>query len=159
MGRAPAPTRPGSAAAIEEMSYEIGGVLGVAVLGSLAGVVYRAGLPAGAGGAARESVAGALGTPVAAAAMASFTDALAVVGLAGRCCTLLAAVGRLVAHPADLDLADAAPLTRGRRRVTSSRAVGDRVTLRRPGTSTRTRAIAPCRLSRRRPAPRRTPRG
>lgn len=105
MGRAPA-DQAGSAAAMEEMSYEIGGVLGVAVLGSIAGVVYRAGLPAGAGDAATESVAGALGTPVAADAMAAFTDSLAVVGLVGAVLAALAAyvVSRWI--PRDLDLAE-----------------------------------------------------
>lgn len=105
MGRAPA-HQAGSAAALEEMSYEIGGVLGVAVLGSLAGIVYRAGLPDGADDLARESLAGALGTPVAADAAASFTDALATVGLVGAVLALLAAVVVWRWIPSDLDLAD-----------------------------------------------------
>jgi DHA2 family multidrug resistance protein-like MFS transporter len=82
MSRAPA-HQSGSAAAIEEMSFEIGAVLGVAVLGSLAGAVYRSGLPDGAGSVVTESVAGAIGTGYQQAATASFTDAFAVVGLAG----------------------------------------------------------------------------
>lgn len=105
MGRAPA-HQAGSAAAMEEMSYEIGGVLGVAVLGSVAGVVYRAGLPGDASSAAVESVAGAVGTPAASAAMASFTDALATVGVVGAVLTLLAAVVVWRWLPADLDLAE-----------------------------------------------------
>ncbi len=48
----------GSAAAVEEITYELGAVLGITFLGSLVGAVYRAGLPAGASGEVRESVAG-----------------------------------------------------------------------------------------------------
>jgi DHA2 family multidrug resistance protein-like MFS transporter len=105
MGRAPA-TEAGSAGAIEEASYELGGVLGIAVFGSLAGVVYRAGLPDAAPDAARESVAGALGTPWAPSATAAFTDAFAVVGLAGAMVTAVAAVIVWRLLPADLDLTE-----------------------------------------------------
>ncbi len=103
MGRAPA-SEAGSAGAIEEASYELGGVLGIAVFGSLAGVVYRAGLPSSAPDAARESVAGALGTPLAPSATAAFTDAFAVVGLAGAVVAAVAAVVVWRLLPADLDL-------------------------------------------------------
>ncbi|MCW2815517.1 MAG: major facilitator superfamily 1 [Nocardioides sp.] len=105
MGAAPADAA-GSAAAIEESSYEIGGVLGVAVLGSLAAWIYREGLPAGADGAARESLAGALGTPLAGTAVDSFTQSFAVFGLVAA--LLLFAASALVWRltPADLDLAD-----------------------------------------------------
>lgn len=116
-----APTdKAGSAAAIEETSYELGAVLGVAVLGSLASAIYRAGvdvdaLAGGAGTTARDSLAGALevardlgtsGNALAAEASAAFTSSLAWFGLAGGVLMLLAsvAVWRLV--PADLDLAD-----------------------------------------------------
>ncbi|MEU1617419.1 MFS transporter [Streptomyces sp. NPDC005722] len=57
--------RTGAAAAVSETAMEMGGSLGIAVLGSLLGVFYRdalalpAGLPAGAADAARESVGGA----------------------------------------------------------------------------------------------------
>ncbi|MFB9314965.1 MFS transporter [Nocardioides plantarum] len=106
MGSAPA-DQSGSAAAIEESSYEIGGVLGVAVLGSLAAWIYRDGLPADAGYAARESLAGALGTPVGGAAVTSFEHSFAVFGLAAG--LLLLAASALVwwLTPAGLDLADA----------------------------------------------------
>lgn len=106
MGSAPA-DQAGSAAAIEESSYEIGGVLGVAVLGSLAAWIYRDGLPDGAGYAARESLAGALGTPLGASAVDSFEHSFAVFGLAAG--LLLLAASALVwwLTPADLDLADA----------------------------------------------------
>jgi len=105
MGRTPA-DQAGSAAAVEEMSYEIGSVLGVAGLGSLAGVVYRAGLPTGADPAATESVAGALGTSVQAAATAAYTDAVAVVGLAGGLVMVVAALVVARSVPRDLQLTD-----------------------------------------------------
>lgn len=125
MAGAPA-AQAGSAAAIEESSYEIGAVLGVAVLGSLASVIYRLGLDApsaygldGAGGdAVRESLGGALevasasGTPggaaLAADATAAFTESLAWTGLIGAGVLLLAAVVVARLTPRDLDLADAA---------------------------------------------------
>lgn len=105
MGRAPA-HHAGSAAAMEEMSYELGGVGGVAVLGSLAGVVYRAGLPEDSPSAVVDSVAGSVGTSLAGPAATAFTDALGTVGLVGGVLALLAAlvVRRLL--PADLDLAE-----------------------------------------------------
>ncbi len=105
MGRAPS-HQSGSAAAIEEMSYEIGAVLGVAVLGSLAGAVYRSGLPSGAGSVVTESVAGALGTPFEGAATASFTDSFAVVGLVGAVLVALAAVVVWRSVPRELELTD-----------------------------------------------------
>lgn len=105
MGAAPA-DKAGSAAAVEEMSYEVGGVLGVAVLGSLVGVLYRAGLPAGAPDAAAESVSGALGTVVEATALASYGEAFAMLGLVMG--ALTAAVAALVwwQLPADLQVSE-----------------------------------------------------
>jgi DHA2 family multidrug resistance protein-like MFS transporter len=103
MGAAPA-HQAGSAAAVEEMSYEVGGVIGIAVLGSLAGAVYRQGLPSGAPGAAVESVTGALGTSVEPAALASYTDAFAAVGLAGAVITLLVAALVWWQLPKDVDV-------------------------------------------------------
>ncbi|ANH39110.1 Antiseptic resistance protein [Nocardioides dokdonensis FR1436] len=120
MSAAPA-DHAGSAAAIEESSYELGAVLGVAVLGSLAASVYRSGLPTSALGGlpaadavtARESIGGAVevasqGGPGTAellvTAQGAFTEALAGAGLAGSVLMLLAAV--LVARlaPRDLDV-------------------------------------------------------
>lgn len=115
----------GSAAAVEETSYEVGSVLGVAVLGSLAAAVYRSGLPAdelaargvdAAGAeAARESLGGALevaatspgGAWLAETASTSFTTSLADLGLAGGVLMLLTSVVVWWLTPADLDLADA----------------------------------------------------
>ena len=58
------PHRAGTASALSETSYELGVALGVAFLGSLQTVLYRAHLPAevaaGGGGAARESLARAV---------------------------------------------------------------------------------------------------
>ncbi|WP_370289482.1 MFS transporter [Nocardioides sp.] len=103
IGAAPA-HQVGSAAAVEEMSYEVGGVLGIALLGSLAGIVYRAGLPETAPSAAVESLTGALGGPVQAAAMASYSTAFGVVGLAAAALTLVVAVLVHRDLPADLDV-------------------------------------------------------
>lgn len=97
----------GSAAAVEEITYELGAVLGITFLGSLVGAVYRAGLPEGAGAAARESVAGAAGEPWFAEAADAFVRAFASVGAVGAVLCALAAwaVWRLV--PRDLTLDDA----------------------------------------------------
>lgn len=103
MGSAPT-HQAGSAAAVEEMSYEVGGVVGIAVLGSLAGIVYRAGLPAGADHAAVESLTGALGSDVEAAALASYADAFGAVGLAGAAITLVVAAIVWRQLPADVDV-------------------------------------------------------
>ncbi|MGV9773202.1 MFS transporter [Streptosporangium sp. NPDC003464] len=122
MSSAP-PERAGSAAAIEETSYELGGALGVAVLGSVAAAVYRGGLappePAMAGvtgraaEVARESLGGALevaggagraGAELARQAQAAFTDSLAVTGAAGGGLMLAAAVAVWLLTPRDMDL-------------------------------------------------------
>ena len=94
----------GSAAAIEEITYELGSVLGITFLGSLVGAVYRAGLPAGVDGATRESVAGAAGTPWFAQAADSFVTAFASVGVVGALVTALAAVAVWRLVPASLSL-------------------------------------------------------
>lgn len=103
MGSAPT-HQAGSAAAAEEMSYEVGAVLGVTVLGSIAGATYRAGLPDGAPAAVVDSFGNALGTPLAGVAAAAFTDSLAMVGLVGGVLGLLAAIVVRRLLPADLTL-------------------------------------------------------
>ncbi|MFI6496093.1 MFS transporter [Nonomuraea typhae] len=104
----------GSAAAIEETSYEVGGVLGVAVLGSVAAAIYRTALPYhGADAeAARESIGGALdvaaklGLPdLAEQAKTAFSDSLAVTGAAGAALMLLAALVTWKLTPRTLDIA------------------------------------------------------
>jgi DHA2 family multidrug resistance protein-like MFS transporter len=64
--------RAGAASAISETSSELGGALGIAVLGSIGGVVYRGmmlnGVPAGVPVSVAQSARGTLGAAVAAAA-------------------------------------------------------------------------------------------
>jgi DHA2 family multidrug resistance protein-like MFS transporter len=79
----------GSAAAIEEITYELGAVIGITFLGSLAAATYRAGLPEGVSAPVRESVAGAVGTEWFPVAADSFVRAFSTVGAAGA---VLAAV-------------------------------------------------------------------
>lgn len=81
--------RTGAASAVSETAYELGAVLGTAVLGSVLGAVYRASLvvPAGAGADAADAatqtlggaveVAGALGGADGAALLVSAQDAFA----------------------------------------------------------------------------------
>ncbi|WBB64686.1 MFS transporter [Streptomyces sp. WMMC500] len=109
----------GNAAALEETSYELGSVLGVAVLGSVAGAAYRSHLGEGVLRAltpaqahdARESLAGALEAAehtgsgrLAARAADAFVDSLALTGLVGFLTLLGAAVLTAVLVPKDLDL-------------------------------------------------------
>jgi DHA2 family multidrug resistance protein-like MFS transporter len=104
MGAAPV-DEAGSAAAMEEMSYEVGAVLGVTILGSIAGAVYRAGLPQGAPVDVADSLGNALGTSLAVPASDAFTAGFAVIGLVGGLMALGVAlvVRRLL--PVRLDLA------------------------------------------------------
>ncbi|MFC4014220.1 MFS transporter [Nonomuraea purpurea] len=104
----------GSSAAIEETSYEIGGTFGVAVLGSLAAVLYRAELPANATEAVRESLGGALAlaresgaTDLVAQATLAFTESLQATSLYGAILMLVAALAVWRLTPARLDLATA----------------------------------------------------
>ncbi|GAA2880049.1 hypothetical protein GCM10020220_082510 [Nonomuraea rubra] len=94
------PAKSGSAAAIEETSYELGGALGVAVLGSVAAAAYRGEVAYTGPGAevARESLGGALdvardlgaaGGHLASQATAAFTDSLVLTS--GAAAVLLAA--------------------------------------------------------------------
>ncbi|GAA2671553.1 quaternary ammonium compound efflux MFS transporter QacA [Streptomyces aculeolatus] len=109
----------GNAAALEETSYELGSVLGVAVLGSIAAAVYRSRLGEGAlsaltpgqAGDARESLAGAVevaertgSAGLAARAGDAFVDSLALTGLVGFFALLGAAVLTAVLVPRNLDL-------------------------------------------------------
>ncbi|GEE00550.1 MFS transporter [Gordonia spumicola] len=91
--------RAGNAAAMEETSYEVGSVLGVAILGSLASVMYRAELdasghlddvPAKLAGPARESIGAAVDIADAAhlpemarAAGDAFTGSMQITSLVG----------------------------------------------------------------------------
>ncbi|WP_342455966.1 MFS transporter [Nocardiopsis sp. N85] len=113
-------TKAGNAAAIEETAYDLGNVLGVAVVGSIASVVYRAHLdvadltgptPADLT-AARESLGAALeiaeraqSTELATRAGTAFTEALVQTGLIGAIVMFTAAAVVFALVPRDLDLA------------------------------------------------------
>ncbi|WP_329176886.1 MFS transporter [Streptomyces sp. NBC_01477] len=105
-------TRTSAAAAISETAMELGGALGIAVLGSVLSAYYRsdltlpAGLTARQAGAARESVSGgvetgrqlpgALGRQVADAAGRAFTGSLHTTTLIGGTLMVLGAVAALI---------------------------------------------------------------
>jgi MFS transporter, DHA2 family, multidrug resistance protein len=81
LSSAPSP-RAAAASAISETGFELGGALGIAVLGSVAAVVYRAGLPDGTPGDTLGGTLAATADPALhAAAGSSFSVALAVVGV------------------------------------------------------------------------------
>lgn len=110
----------GSAAAIEETAYELGGALGVASLGSVAAAVYRDDLQIGDLGitgkladTVKESLGGALdvaqqagpeGLQLAERAKTSFTDSLETVGLYGAVVMLAATIAIWLMTPHDLDV-------------------------------------------------------
>ncbi|WFE49098.1 MFS transporter [Micromonospora sp. WMMD1155] len=122
LGAAPA-EQAGVASALTESSSELGGALGMAILGSVGAAVYRreildglpAGLPADSGDVARETLGGALAVAqelpadladaVLHAARAAFTDGLHVAAVAAMVAMLLGAVTALVTlrgvRPAD----------------------------------------------------------
>lgn len=121
MGATPA-DKAGNAAAIEEATYDIGNVLGVAVLGSVAGAVYRDHLRIGeaiAAGAlppeaalAEESIVAALalasraGAPtLAQVAERAFADGIGVAAMVGGVLLAGAALLAVVLIPRDHDLA------------------------------------------------------
>jgi MFS transporter, DHA2 family, multidrug resistance protein len=110
VGAAP-PARAGAAAAISETSSELGGALGIAILGSIGTAVYRGrmasaaldGLPAGASRAARDTLGGAvavaarlsgdLGAKLDAAARGAFSAALQLtLAICALVCLLAAAL-------------------------------------------------------------------
>ncbi|MCH7229753.1 MFS transporter [Glycomyces sp. L485] len=97
--------RAGAAAAISETAYELGGAMGVAVLGSIAAGIYRSELE-GAPGAARETLGEAVhvaaslppeaGEALMVAARTAFTDGLRATSAIGAVLVVVAlvAVGR-----------------------------------------------------------------
>ncbi|WP_052397013.1 MFS transporter [Streptomyces sp. NRRL F-5123] len=111
LASAPA-TRTGAAAATSETAMELGGALGIAILGSVLNAYYRSGLTLPSGltadqtGAARESVSGGvatgtqltggLGHQVVQAARDAFTDSLHVTTLIGGGLMLAGAVAALI---------------------------------------------------------------
>ena len=115
------PAKAGNAAAIEETAYDLGNVLGVAILGSVASLVYRQeldvdalvedGLPAPLGTAAEDSLGAATaiaeqaGLPgLADQAGVAFTDALALTSLIGGLVMIAVAVVVLLTAPRGLDI-------------------------------------------------------
>jgi DHA2 family multidrug resistance protein-like MFS transporter len=123
VGSAP-PEQAGAATGISETSGELGGALGIAILGSIGTAVYRAevadsvppGIPAEAADAARdtlggalaiaESLPGAVGDALVLAAQTAFVDALhvvAAVAVIGAAITALIAAAVLWKVPARTD--------------------------------------------------------
>lgn len=117
--------RSGNAAALEETSFDVGSALGVAILGSVAALMFRDSLTAGSlaklgvpdsqSAAARESIGGAMsvaqhmphnGSVLAAHAQTAFTDALGVAGLVGGVIMLLSAIAVWFMTPPGLSLVD-----------------------------------------------------
>ncbi|GAA3446909.1 MFS transporter [Planomonospora venezuelensis] len=98
----------GSAAAIEETSYEVGGTLGVAVLGSVAAALYRGQVPPGTPeslGTALEVAATTRDAALALQVQQAFSDSLVLTS--GWGAVLMAVAAALVwwRTPAGLDLA------------------------------------------------------
>jgi EmrB/QacA subfamily drug resistance transporter len=93
------PERAGVGSAVNDTVQQIGTALSVAILGSVLTTAYRASMPSGTTGPARESLGDALGvaaatgdTGLADAARAAFVDAIAVTSLVGVVGGIAAAV-------------------------------------------------------------------
>ncbi|MFF0472901.1 MFS transporter [Streptomyces sp. NPDC004284] len=97
LGAAP-PERAGAAAAVLESGSELGGALGMAVLGSIGAAVYTAAMPSSAPAAARETLGGALSAApgVVEAARSAFVEAMSGAAVGAAVLMLLAAVSSLV---------------------------------------------------------------
>ncbi|MEU4644821.1 hypothetical protein [Micromonospora sp. NPDC023814] len=108
--------RAGAASAISEMSYELGVALGIALLGTVHTVLYRAGLPdlSALGDATREAVTESLaagtpalagtgeqGTLILAAARDAFTHGMQITSLVAAALLLLAALTAWKVIPSD----------------------------------------------------------
>lgn len=110
----------GNAGALEETSYELGAVLGVAILGSVSALIYRAGLDASGAlravdpwvaAEARESLGAAVGIAhdfevplLAQEAGIAFTDSLQATGLVGGGIMLAVAALVFLLTPRGLDI-------------------------------------------------------
>jgi DHA2 family multidrug resistance protein-like MFS transporter len=94
--------RAGAASAASETSSELGGALGLAVLGSIGAAIYRAGIPVGAPVRAHESIAGALvhgQSALADTARSSFVHALDLTAAVSAAVLLIAAALAATALP------------------------------------------------------------
>ena len=114
VGSAP-PEQAGAATGMSETSGELGGALGIAILGSVGTAVYRTevaeslppGIPAEVADAARDTLGGALaiaqtlpealGAPLVAAAQLAFIDAIHFVAAVAAVRAVLTAIGAAVA--------------------------------------------------------------
>jgi DHA2 family multidrug resistance protein-like MFS transporter len=114
VGSAP-PEQAGAATGMSETSGELGGALGIAILGSVGTAVYRTevadtlppGLPAEVADAARDTLGGALsiartvpeelGAPLVAAAQVAFIDAIHFVAAVAAIGAIVTAIGTAVA--------------------------------------------------------------
>jgi DHA2 family multidrug resistance protein-like MFS transporter len=114
VGSAP-PEQAGAATGISETGGELGGALGIAILGSVGTAVYRtevadlipAGIPAGAVDAARDTLGGALAiaqtlpdalaSAVVAAAQTAFVDAIHLVAAVAAVLAVVTAIGAALA--------------------------------------------------------------
>jgi DHA2 family multidrug resistance protein-like MFS transporter len=114
VGSAP-PEQAGAATGISETSGELGGALGIAILGSLGTAVYRSGVadavpsevPAQIADAARDTLGGALalaqelpagiGAALVAAAQTAFVDAIHVVAAVSAVLAVITAIGAAIA--------------------------------------------------------------
>jgi MFS transporter, DHA2 family, multidrug resistance protein len=97
----------GTGAALGDTFQEIGGALGVALLGA----IFNAILPADVPGAARESVQSAMSLHDAALAIVAgnaFASGARIAPLIGAACLAAAAVIARLTVPRDLDIAEAA---------------------------------------------------
>jgi len=116
------PEKAGAASGISETAAELGAALGIAVLGSLAMAVYRAGLPVDAPAAARDTLGGAIsvaaqlpgagGPALADAARASFVAGVQITsGVAAAIAAVIAVVAAVTlrAHAAQTASAEDQP--------------------------------------------------
>jgi EmrB/QacA subfamily drug resistance transporter len=101
----------GAGAALGDTFQEIGGALGVALLGSIFNAIYRADLPSDVPGAARESLQSAVSLHDAALATAAgnaFASGARIALLVGAACLAAAALIARLTVPRDLEIAEAA---------------------------------------------------
>jgi MFS transporter, DHA2 family, multidrug resistance protein len=126
VGSAP-PEQAGAATGISETSGELGGALGIAILGSLGTAVYRSevadrippGMPAEAADAARDTLGGALAiaqtlpnelaSALVAAAQTAFVDAIHVVAAVAAIGAVVTAIGAALALRSVAARAEPAP--------------------------------------------------